>query len=70
MLYGRYPFHKEDRKKYQRGGPHPPLVFDPRLNAKVTSEAIDLMKQLFNLNTDDRLSMSEALKHPWFQVKL
>lgn len=35
---------------------------------EVTDEAKDLVQQLLNKNPEERISVSKALKHPWFDV--
>jgi calcium-dependent protein kinase len=68
LLCGSPPFYAESVsevfKIIKRGTPK----FQEKSWSKVSPEARDLITRLLVLDPKKRLSSSEALKHPWFQV--
>ena len=45
-----------------------PISYQPLIQNDICPEAIDLLKQLLQLDYTERISAEEALKHPWFQT--
>lgn len=41
------------------------LQFDPEDWSSISPEAIDLVKKMLTKDNTKRISISEALKHPW-----
>lgn len=35
---------------------------------EISEEAKDLIRRMMNINPSDRITVDEALQHPWFQV--
>ena len=67
LLSGSPPFapKRPDRKELVPQIVEGDYSFDPRLWSNVSHEAIDLIKNLMDVNVERRLSASEALLHPW-----
>lgn len=64
MLYYRYPFYSENRQAMVKMICENEPTFDA--NARVSSEAIDLMKWMLKKNCDERPTLRQIYEHPFF----
>jgi len=69
LLSGQRPFHDPDKREKARMIKHDPLRFPDRYWSHISQEARDFCTALMKKAPKDRLSASEAVKHPWIQHK-
>jgi len=67
LLSGTRPFHSDDKKEKGRMIRHDPLPFHPKHWSHISQEAKDFCSALMQKHPKDRLSSSEAIRHPWLQ---
>ncbi len=68
LLFNQFPWSKAERKKaVEEKRPHPPLLFPSAV--KVSEEAKNILKRMLCVDFDERASVEEVLKHPWFQPR-
>mmetsp|Transcript_32566 Transcript_32566/g.85579 ORF Transcript_32566/g.85579 Transcript_32566/m.85579 type:complete len:571 (-) Transcript_32566:452-2164(-) len=67
LLSGQRPFHHQDKKEKTRMIRQDPVRFPDAHWSHLSAEAKDFCTALMKKNPKDRLSASEAVKHPWIQ---
>jgi serine/threonine protein kinase len=65
LLSGSLPFDHESQKETIRMTLHDPLVFDLPVWDSVSHSAKEFIEGLLAKNPNDRMTLKEALKHPW-----
>jgi serine/threonine protein kinase len=65
ILFGRYPFTKEDISEYRKSDCPLKLKFEE--GTFVSKEARDLLQKMLHTDESKRPSMYKILKHPWFR---
>lgn len=65
LLVGYLPFEANSRMQYKKKVLRGEVPFDPRHWSKVSPEAQDLIRKLLLLDENNRLTASQALRHPW-----
>jgi len=69
LLSGTRPFHSDDRREKGRMIRKDPLPFHPKHWNHISQDAQDFCSALMQKQAKDRLSASEAIKHPWLQQR-
>lgn len=67
LLGGYSPFHKREKAIMFLRISTAHYTFHPERWAHISDEAKDLIKKLLQVNEDSRLTVQEALDHPWMQ---
>ena len=68
FIYGKMPFEKSSRSELYDAILKEEIVFDENsMRAHTPKEAVDLCQKLLTRDFDERISSSEALKHPFFK---
>jgi len=65
LLSGQRPFHSQDKREKARMIRYDPVRFPDRYWAHVSAEAKEFCIALMKKDPSERLSASEAVKHPW-----
>ena len=68
LLSGRTPFSDGLSSMCDESMKTKPISYQPLIQNDISPEAIDLLKQILQLDYTERISAEEALKHPWFQA--
>ena len=66
LLSGSLPFDHESQKETIRMTLHDKLVFDLPCWDNVSASAKDLIKKLLTKDQKQRISLEQAMNHPWF----
>jgi len=66
ILVGFPPFNGDNHKEIFENIMHDDLIFDYPEFENISEEAIDLMKKMIVKEPSQRLTASQALRHPWF----
>jgi len=69
LLSGTRPFHSDDKKEKGRMIRNDPLPFHPKIWKHISAEAKDFCSSLMQKQPKDRLSASQAIRHPWLQQR-
>lgn len=69
LLSGTKPFHSDDKKEKARMIQQDALRFPPRGWAHISKDAKSFIAALMQKHPKDRLSASEAIKHPWIRQR-
>ncbi len=69
MIYGQFPWSKSERKEYIKTKKQHPTFELPKNGPWHTDEVKDLLKQIFTLDFNDRISLQQVMEHPWLQTK-
>ncbi|CAI8011664.1 Serine/threonine-protein kinase Chk2, partial [Geodia barretti] len=69
IMLGGYPPFSDEIKEYtlQEQICQAKYSFSPEYWKDVSSDAIDLIRKLLTLNPKERISMADALRHPWLK---
>jgi serine/threonine protein kinase len=70
LLSGSLPFDHESQKETIRMTINEPLVFDLPCWEYISDTAKQFIEGLLAKDPEKRLNLKEALKHPWFSMKL
>lgn len=65
LLSGQRPFHSADKREKARMIRHDPLRFPEKQWAHISQDAQEFCSALMKKKPSERLSASEAVKHPW-----
>jgi serine/threonine protein kinase len=68
LLGGYPPFHDNDQKKLFKKILRGAYQFHPEYWTEISSEAKDLIRGLLTLDPHDRLTVDQALNHPWVRA--
>ena len=68
LLSGVRPFHSDVRAEKARMIRDDPLTFPPRYWQHISQQAKDFCSALMQKQPSNRLSASEAIKHPWIRA--
>ena len=68
LLSGSLPFDHESQKETIRMTLEDQLVFDLPCWDKISPSAKDLIVKLLRKDPKQRISLSEAMRHPWFET--
>jgi serine/threonine protein kinase len=68
ILYGQFPWNKEQRQEYIRDFETHPEIFFPT-SYKVTDQANDLIQKILEVDPEKRLSIEQILAHPWLKPR-
>ena len=64
LLTGKAPYPGKESKVIMKHARKSPLIITPYKVIGVSALAVDLMKMLLILNTEDRVSARDAMMHP------
>jgi serine/threonine protein kinase len=67
VLYGHYPWKKEERKKMIKFEKKHPEVNFPDYLKQISAEAKDLIRKMLEVDFNKRIPLQEVLSHPWLQ---
>ena len=68
LMLGRHlPFDSQDDKEIGRKTIYKKISFNNSVWSSVSAEGKDLIEKLLNKNRKDRITIKEALDHPWMQ---
>ena len=68
LIRGGLPFDGHTKTQIIRRTLHDRLSFRHQCWSNVSEDCIDLIKQLLNKNPIERITMEQALKHPFFNT--